>query len=110
MFIPQNVERRSKPRMECSFPAIVQGRDAEGRKFRKNAILVNLSTTGMCIVMKSEVEPSKDLFIIFRCSSTGPIGNDKAPLIAIGGDITRSDGLVQGMHTIGVKIRRNRFL
>ena len=110
MIISQSVERRSKPRMECSYPAIVQGRDANGRKFRTNAILVNLSASGLCLVLKSEVQPGDGLFVLFRCSTTGPLGKSEAPLIAVDGDIVRSNSLMQGMQTVGLKIRHNRFL
>ena len=96
--------------MECSFPAIVQGRDVNGQKFRVNATLVNLSAAGLCLVLKSEVKPGKDLFVVFRCSSTGPLGKNKAPLIAVDGDVVRSRSIMEGMRTIGVKIRHNRFL
>jgi hypothetical protein len=106
----QFIERRSKPRIECSYPAIVQGWDAAGRKFRTNAILTNLSATGLCLVLKSEIQPGKDLFVLFRCSSTGPLGKDKAPLIAVDGNIVRTDRPVPGLHTVAVKIHRNRFL
>jgi hypothetical protein len=106
----QVIERRSKPRIDCSYPAIVQGWDAGGRKFRTNAILTNLSATGLCLVLKSEVQPGKDLFVLFRCSKTGPLGKGKAPLIAVDGNIVRSNQPMQGMHTIAVKINRNRFL
>ena len=106
----QPMERRSKPRIDCSYPAIVQGWDAEGQKFRTNAILTNFSATGVCLVFKSEVQPVKDLFVLFRCSSTGPLGKGRAPLIAVNGNIVRSNRPMQGMQTIALKIRRNRFL
>ncbi len=104
------IERRSKPRIECSYPAIVQGWDGGGRKVRTNAILTNLSAAGLCLILKSEVEFGRDLFVLFRCSSTGPLGKEKAPLIAVDGNITRTDRSMNGLRTIAVKIRRNRFL
>jgi hypothetical protein len=106
----QTMERRAKPRIDCSYPAIVQGWDAGGQKFRTNAILTNLSASGLCLVLKSEVQPGNDLFVLFRCSSTGPLGKDKAPLIAVDGNIIRSSRPLPGMHTVALKIRRNRFL
>jgi hypothetical protein len=106
----QTLERRSKPRIDCSYPAIVQGWDAHGRKFRTNATLTSLSASGLCLVLKSELQPGKDLFVLFRCSSTGPLGKEKAPLIAVDGNIVRSDLRTPGMYAIALKIRRNRFL
>ena len=108
--VTQFTERRSKPRIDCSYPAIVQGWDAAGRKFRINAILTNLSATGLCLVLKSEIQPGKDLFVLFRCSSTGPLGKSKAPLIAVEGNIVWINRPMPGLHTVALKIHRNRFL
>jgi hypothetical protein len=106
----QTMERRSKPRIDCSYPAIVQGWDAYGRKFRTNATLTSLSASGLCLVLPSKINPDEDLFVLFRCSSTGPLGKEKAPLIAVEGKIVRFERHQPGKHTIAVKIRRNRFL
>ncbi len=106
----QILERRSKPRIDCSYPAIVQGQDANGRKFRENTTLSNFSAIGLCFLLKTEVQPGKDLFVLFRCSSTGPLGKGKAPLIAVDGNVTRSHQATQGVRTVALKIRRNRFL
>lgn len=104
------MERRLKPRIECSYPAIVQGWDADGQKFRTNATLTNMSAAGLCLTLKPEIQPDKDLFVLFRCSSTGPLGKGKAPLIAVDGGVVRSSPPTQGMRLIAVKIHHNRFL
>ena len=106
----QPIERRAKPRIDCSYPAIVQGLDADGRKFRTNATLTNLSASGLHLVLNKEVPAVKDLFVVFKCSSTGPLGEGKAPLIAVGGKIVRSHGSAPGSHALALKIRSNRFL
>ena len=106
----QTIERRLKPRIECFYPAIVQGQDANGKKFRVNATLTNISATGLCLLLKPEVQSKPDLFVLFRCSSTGPLGKGKAPLIAVEGNIVRSGSSLKGMREVAVKIRRNRFL
>jgi len=106
----QNIERRSKPRIDCSYPAIVQGRDAGGQKFRTNAVLTSLSANGLCLVLKSEIQPGQDMFVLFRCSSTGPLGKDRAPLIAVAGAIVRFESPMSEKYTVALKILRNRFL
>jgi hypothetical protein len=106
----QPMERRSKPRIDCSYPAIVQGWDADGRKFRSNATLTNISATGICLKLQADFQPGKDLFVVFSCSSTGPLGQSKAPLIAVNGELVRSDQPTPGLHAVALKIRRNRFL
>jgi hypothetical protein len=104
------MEQRSKPRINCLYPAIVQGMDAGGRKFRTNATLINMSATGLHLVFTTEVRPHKALFVLFRCSSTGPLGKGKAPLIAVEGSIVRSRLLLQGGQSVALKISHNRFL
>ncbi len=108
--VKQAIERRSKPRIYCSYPAIVQGKDINGKKFRANAILTNISATGLCLLLRPEIQQSGDLFVLFRYSATGPLGDGKAPLIAVRGSVVRSSYPVQGMHSVAIKIRRNRFL
>ena len=110
VFAEEIIERRSKPRIACSYPAIVQGWDNGGRKFRASALLTNLSATGLYLVINSEVHPGKDMFVLFRCSSTGLFGNGKAPLIAVEGNVVRSSQPESDTHTYAVKIRRDRFL
>lgn len=108
--VKQTDERRSKPRSYCSYPAIVQGRDASGKKFRTNAILTNISAKGLCLLLRPDIQQSNSLFVLFRYSVTGPLGDAKAPLIAVDGNVVRSSYPVQGMHSVAIKIRRNRFL
>ena len=110
LFTTQIMERRSKPRIDCSYPAIVQGRDVAGRKFRTNAVLTSLSANGLCLVLQSDIQPDRDMFVLFRCSSTGPLGKDRAPLIAVKGAIVRSETPMSEKYTVGLKILRNRFL
>lgn len=106
----QVADRRTKPRINCSYPAIIQGLDENGQKFRTKATLTNMSAIGLCIESNSECQPGKEMFVLFRCSSTGPLGASKAPLIAVNGDVVRIDKTGRGVYTIGVKINHNRFL
>jgi hypothetical protein len=113
LFNTQILERRSKPRIDCSYPAIVQGRDADGRKFRTSAVLTSLSANGLCLVLKSDIQPARDMFVLFRCSPTGPLGKDRAPVIAVDGAIVRFESPMSPMsekYTVALKILRNRFL
>ena len=103
-------ERRSKPRINCSYPAIVQGWDVSGQKFRTNATLTNLSATGLYLVLNSKIQPGRKLFVVFTLSGTGQLGKGKAPMIAVDGDIIRTNRPEQGTHAVALKISHNRFL
>lgn len=104
------LERRMKQRIYASYPAIVQGKDANGRKIRANATLINFSAVGLCLILRPQIHLRSDLFVLFRCSVTGCLGKSKAPLIAIRGRAIRSSMTAQGMQSVAVKIRHSRFL
>jgi hypothetical protein len=40
-------ERRKKPRVDCGYPAIVEGTDRQGNWYKENAKLENLSAGGL---------------------------------------------------------------
>ena len=106
----QRTERRSKPRIACSYPAIVQGWDGNGRRMRVPATVTNMSANGLCLMLKADVKPGDQLFVLFRCSATGPLGNSKAPLLAVGGVIVREASPLHGIRQVGFQIQHNRFL
>ena len=103
-------ERRAKQRIYGSYPAIVQGKDASGKRIRSNATLINISATGLCLILKPHFHVGDDLFVLFRYSVTGRLGKGQAPLIAIRGNAIRSSTTSQGMQSVAVKIRHSRFL
>jgi hypothetical protein len=104
------IERRAKRRIYASYPAIVQGKDPNGKKIRANATLVNFSAIGLCLILKPQIHLQHELFVLFRCSVTGSLGKNKAPIIAIRGNAIRSSTTAQGMQSMAVKIRHSRFL
>jgi hypothetical protein len=106
----QTTDRRAKARISCSYPAVVQGWDTSGRKFRTNATLTNLSASGVCLVLSAEIQTARRLFVLFRCSSTGPLGKTMAPLIAMETKLVRTEPSSSGMQVVALKIQRNRFL
>ncbi len=106
----QVIERRAKRRIYASYPAIMQGKDADGKKVRANATLINFSSTGLCLILKPQIHLQGEVFVLFRCSVTGPLGKVKAPLIAIQGNVIRSSTTAQGMQSMAVKICHSRFL
>ena len=106
----QVIERRAKRRIYASYPAIVQGKDANGKKIRANATLINFSSIGLCLILKPQIHLQDELFVLFRCSVTGSLGKVKVPIIAIRGNAIRSSMTALGMQSVAVKIRRSRFL
>ncbi len=106
----QGFHPQVKLRIEASYPAIVQGKDASGKKVRVHATLVNINATGFSLILKPQFWSKADLFVLFRYSVTGPLGKSQAPLIALRGAPRRFDLTEAGLQTIEVEIRRSRFL
>src|SRR5512138_1096957 len=105
-----SIERRAKRRIYASYPAIVQGKDAHGKKIRSNATLINISAIGLCLILRPRFHVGDELFVLFRYSVTGPLGKGQAPLIAIRGRAIRSNTTPQGMQSVAMRISHSRFL
>ena len=103
-------ERRSKPRIVCSYPAKVTGNDIHGRAFDESTALDNLSASGLFIHLRTEIQPEANLSIVFRAAKTSPLGLGKGPLIAVEGIVVRAQEQGDGFFGVAVKFRNHRFL
>jgi PilZ domain len=106
----QDQERRTKSRIHCAYPAIIKGWDTGHRKFRAGATLTDLSANGLCLLLKEDIQLGNKVFVLFRCSSTGPLGTGKAPLIAVQGKIVRASQPDENINQVGIRILQSRFL
>ena len=64
------VERRSKPRIDEHFPAKVRGVDTAGKAFKAETVIDNLSAGGVYLRLARPVSPGADLFVIIRLSTS----------------------------------------
>jgi hypothetical protein len=103
-------ERRAKPRILCSYPAKVSGRDASGRAFDESTALDNLSSNGLFLHLRTEIPAETIISVIFRFSKTAALGQGKGPLIAVDGVVVRSQKEANGIFGVAVKIQNHRFL
>ena len=101
------VERRSKPRIPCSYPAMVSGRYDGGRRFQAKATLTNMSVNGMYLRLKDLVPRGETISINVRLS-TNPIHQGKWRFTA-NGTIVRTEILPDGAYGIGIKLYYHRF-
>ncbi len=60
------VERRSKPRIEGRFPAMVRGTTAHGEPFEVQTLLDNLSVSGLHVRLGHQVAVASPLFASIR--------------------------------------------
>ncbi len=109
--IPMDVviqERRNKPRINCDYPAIVQGRDPRGKRFEEETRLKNLSASGLYLLIHHPVEHGDRLSVIVCLSST-PI-EDTTPKIVASGIVVRTEPQPDGAFGVAVKFHRYRFV
>jgi len=107
---PQYIpERRRKPRINCSYPAVVRGNSYTGMRFEIPALMTNMSANGMYLRMKRLVQRGDILFIAARLS-TAPLGEVSVPQIAINGRVTRVEPLPDGTYGVAVEFHTHRFL
>jgi hypothetical protein len=103
------VERRSKERVYIPFPTTVEGIDTDGKEFKVNTVLDNLSREGLYLRMIPCVDIGAKLSVIFSLSSAATAG-ERAPRISIRGVVLRKDEKPGGACGIAVKFNPVRFV
>jgi hypothetical protein len=101
-------ERRIKPRVVCDYPAIVEGIDQQGKKYKENAKLANLSAGGLYMWANRDIENSSKLSVtvLLTCS---PIGKETNKL-ATKGIVVRTEPQPNGTCGVAVKFSHYRFI
>jgi hypothetical protein len=65
--LPEGIkERRSKPRIEGSFPATLRGTTISGESFQIDARLDNLSVSGLHVCLECSVAVASPLYAVIR--------------------------------------------
>jgi hypothetical protein len=103
------VERRAKPRVNCSYPVTLRGFSADGRRYNVRAILANMSASGMYLHTQRAVLPGERVFILVRLS-TRSLGGEDIPHLAARGLVTRVEARVDTTYGVAVRLTRHRFL
>jgi hypothetical protein len=102
------IERRRKPRIDCQYLAIVQGRDGKGKIYKDSARLVNLSATGLYMWVNHPIKPGEKVFVIVRINS-GML-KETTPKIATDAIVTRTELQPDGLLGVAIEFERYRFL
>lgn len=100
-------DRRLKPRIDCDYPAIIEGYGINGRKFNDNAKLTNLSASGLFMLTNRFIENGSKLSVMIVLSSS-EIDLD-APKIATNGIVVRTEPQSNGMCGVAIKFYQYRF-
>jgi hypothetical protein len=101
-------ERRVKPRMKCAYPAMVRGYSLDGKKFEENATVLNLSASGVYVLLNRFIKKGQELSVKIAFP-TGSLewGSSK---LATNGVVVRTEALSEGVLGIAIMFQRYRFL
>jgi hypothetical protein len=99
-------ERRSKLRLYGPFPAKVRGVDVNGKIFKVETVLDNISAGGLYLRLRQRLEPDAILFVVTRLSAS----EVRAPRVAVRGKVLRIEQKPDGECGVAVKITRHRFI
>jgi hypothetical protein len=102
-------ERRSKPRVYCTYPAVVRGFCLDGTKFQSAAILANLSVIGMYLRMRQLVQLD-DLLVVQVRLTTAPLGETSAPHVIAQGRVVRVEAQPDGGFGVAIALSSYRLL
>jgi hypothetical protein len=102
-------ERRGKPRIRTLCPAVVRGFDPLQGKVEEEAVLENLSATGLYLLLPRQVPQGSPMFVLFRLAQV--FGEQKqAPRIAVHGTVVRTEPQADGAFGVALKFRHYRFV
>jgi hypothetical protein len=96
------MERRSKPRIQVPFLAKVSGRDAEGKRFKEDTVLDNLSRGGLYLRLTRNIARRTRLFVVIYLSESGRL--------AVLGEVLRVEPQSDETCGVAMKFTRHRLL
>jgi hypothetical protein len=100
-FRPSRLERRLKPRVEAYFPVRIRGLDAAGNPFDQEAVLANLSASGLYVRLNRLLRVNTPLFAVFS------LANLK---VATRCTVSRIEEQPNGFWGLGVRFKSYRLL
>ena len=106
MYITQ--DRRIKPRIECDYPAIIEGHEDGGAKYSDRAKLENLSASGLFLMASRNIKNGSKLSVTVLLSSS--FNNEDAPRLATDGVVVRTVPIADGICGVAIKFNHYRFL
>jgi hypothetical protein len=103
-----STDRRIKPRVVCDYPVMIEGYDAVGNKYNDNAMLANLSASGLYMKANRKIENGSTLSVTILLTSS--LTDKDTPKIATNGIVVRMEPQIDGSCGIAVKFNNYRFL
>ena len=100
-------ERRSSTRVKISYPARLTGVDAEGRAFKEETVLDNLSVGGIHLPLKQGLLIGQNVTISVRLS-TAPNPPTPTLRLAARGTVRRAERRSDGTWGVAIEFTRRR--
>jgi hypothetical protein len=101
-------DRRIKPRVSCSYPAVIEGIDMDGNRYNEHARLANLSASGLYMKANRYIESGSKLSVTVLLTTENIVKD--TPKIATNGIVVRVESQNDGTCGIAVKFNSYRFL
>jgi hypothetical protein len=102
------LERRSKPRMMCDYRVLLQGRDGNGKKFKEEGRAVNMSRSGILVLLNRGI-PECHNISLWVVLPTGILEFGSSKLATVG-TVVRSEPVEDGAFGIAIKFKNYRLL
>jgi hypothetical protein len=101
-------EKRTKPRINCDYPATVQGLNGRGEKFVEEARVINLSSSGALLVTKYSI--SNEAEVQLKVSLATGLPEWGTSTLVTSGTVVRNELQSEGAIGIAVKFQEYKFL
>jgi len=100
-------ERRFSPRVSMPYPARLWGADADGRAWKEDALIQNVSGGGLYLRLHHDVQRDAPLSVVVRLSTTPP---KMFPLLRLGarGIVLRTEPKDDGTCGVALEFGRRR--
>ena len=100
-------DKRGKPRMKCAYPAMVRGLSLDGKRFEENATVLNLSASGVYVLLNRFIQTGQDLSVKIAFP-TGSLEWGSSKLTS-NGVVVRTEVLSDGVLGVAVIFQGYRF-
>ena len=101
-------DRRLKPRMKCNYAAVVKGHDTSGKKFMQEGRVVNLSRSGIYVLLTQAIPDCHEISIKIALP-TGFLDFGSSKLATTGTVVRRETG-ADGVFGVAIKFQNVRYL
>jgi hypothetical protein len=102
------LDRRVKPRIKCDYLAVVEDPKGNGTKYQDQGKLVNLSASGLFMLVNREIEMGQTFFVTIHLVNS--LNNTDAPRLATNGIVVRTEPRTADSCGIAIKFQNYRFL